>query len=86
VHAALWDVFTVKVGKLLDQMEVVEQQWATGAGGAGILVVGDRSATGGGKYFILAHAISSSVSLELPANRLRGSIDHQSDTHKFINL
>ncbi|MNQ94856.1 hypothetical protein D3C85_1103940 [compost metagenome] len=80
VHTTLRDVFTVEVGKLLDQVKVVEQQRATRAGGTGILVIGDRSATGGGKRFILAHAISSFVSLKLPANRLKGSIDDPDDT------
>ncbi|MNF77545.1 hypothetical protein D3C84_596950 [compost metagenome] len=79
MHTAFRDVFAVEVGELLDQVKVVEQQRATRAGRAGILVVGDRSATGGGKRFILAHAISSFVGLELPANRLRGSIDDRDD-------
>ena len=57
VHAALRDVFAVEVGKLFDQVEIVEQQRAARAGGTGILVIGNRSATGGGKRFILAHAI-----------------------------
>ncbi|MNF54933.1 hypothetical protein D3C84_363770 [compost metagenome] len=57
VYTALRDVFTVEVGKLLDQVKVVEQQRATRAGGTGILVIGNRSATGGGKRFVLAHAI-----------------------------
>ncbi|MNN24768.1 hypothetical protein D3C81_1382100 [compost metagenome] len=80
VHTTLRDVFTVEVSKLLDQVKVVEQQRASRACRTGILVIGDRSATGGGKRFILAHAISSFVSLKLPANRLKGSIDDPDDT------
>ncbi|MNV89093.1 hypothetical protein D3C71_1833600 [compost metagenome] len=57
MHTALGDVFTVEMGKLLDQMKVVEQQRATRASRTGILVIGNRSATGGGKRFVLAHAI-----------------------------
>jgi hypothetical protein len=57
VYAALWDVLTVEVGKLLDKVKVIEQQRATRAGGTGILVIGNRSATGGSKRIVLAHAM-----------------------------
>jgi hypothetical protein len=63
VDTTLRDIFTVEVGKLLEQVEVVEQQWAARAGGAGILVIGDRGAACGRKRFDLAHAQSSSVGL-----------------------
>jgi hypothetical protein len=67
VHTTLRNVFAVEVGELLDQVEIVEQQRAARAGGTGILVIGYRCAAGGGEIWLMG---SSSVSLELPANRL----------------
>jgi len=69
------------MGELLDEVEVVEQQWATWAGGAGVLVVGYWCTAGGGKS--LAHGLSLSV-LERRLIGYGESIDEPDYENKFI--
>lgn len=49
VDDSFWDSFTVKVGQFVDQLEVLEQNWAVFAGNEGVLVVVDWSSGGSGQ-------------------------------------
>jgi hypothetical protein len=84
VYTTLRNVFTVEVSELLDQVKVIEQQGPRGPAEREFWLSATGSAAGGCKRFGLAHAFTSSVSLELPANRLTRSIDHALHMGKFI--
>jgi hypothetical protein len=60
MYTTLRDVLAVEVSKFFDEVKIVEQQRASWASGARILVIGDRSAACGRKRFDLAHAQFSS--------------------------
>jgi hypothetical protein len=57
VLAAFGNALAVLVGKLLEQNEVLHQDWATLARGDAVLVVGNRHATVGGKGGAFGHEV-----------------------------
>ncbi|MNQ08762.1 hypothetical protein D3C85_215620 [compost metagenome] len=61
VHDALGNALAVEMLEFFDQVEVLQQQRATGAGADGILVVGDGNARGGTEWRLLAHGCFSFV-------------------------
>ncbi|MCY1433867.1 hypothetical protein D9M71_499070 [compost metagenome] len=55
MYAAFRDILAVEVRELFNEVEIFEQQGATGAHRTRILVIGNGSATGSGQCFTLAH-------------------------------
>src|SRR5258708_22492291 len=56
MHHPLGDALAVEMGHLLDQPEILHEQWTARTGGEGILIVGDGCAGGGGpRGWLLSH-------------------------------
>lgn len=55
VHHAFGDAFTVEMGELFYQPEVLQQRRAARTGGQGVGVVGHRGARGGGQMLLVGH-------------------------------
>jgi hypothetical protein len=55
VHAPLRNDFAIKVGEFFQEPDILQQLRAARAGGHDVLVVGDGTASVGGKGFFLGH-------------------------------
>ena len=52
VHHSLWNSLSIEVSKFVNEMEVLEKDWASGASSHGVLVVVNRATSRGGQNFL----------------------------------
>ena len=65
VDDSLWDPLSVEVGELIDQMEVLKEDWPILSGGDGVLVVVDWVTLRVGKGWVLTVVVVSSAHFEV---------------------